>query len=108
MDEHSRVSTAGRSTASFLTLVVSCPSFSRSSVSGPSTDTAGGQVPTELPTSPVSETDEVETARGPLFSEPGGGCEVFLKHACMFDLVCVRLFLGIGKCLVLKDTFLGR
>ena len=61
-------------------------------------------MPTELPTSPVSETDEVETARGPLFSEPGGGCEVFLKHdACL--ILCVRLFLGIGKCLVLKDTF---
>ena len=104
MDEHSRVSTAGRSTPSFLTSVVSCPSFSRSSVSGPSTDTAG-QVPTELPTSPVSETDEVQTARGSRCPQPGGGCEVLLKHACRFDLVCVPMFLGIGKCLVLKDTF---
>ena len=31
-------------------------------------------MPTELPTSPVSETDEVETARGPkVWSGPGMG-----------------------------------
>ena len=62
-------------------------------------------MPTELPTSPVSETDEVETARGPRCPQPGGGCEVLLKHACRFDLVRVRF--DLGKCFVLKDTSRG-